>query len=99
MLLLAGAGDCALGPAGHLGGERGDPPGGGNLPRVQVSSDWSRAGHVTIVLTSDWSRDQIIALMDRAGYSLVSWAAEERTKDDLFVRRDVMSNTSAKEEL
>ena len=64
-----------------------------------MSSDWSRAGHVTTVLTSDWPRDQIIALMDRAGYSLVSWAAEERTKDDLFVRRDVMSNTSAKEEL
>ena len=54
---------------------------------------------MAIILTSDWSRDQIIALMDRAGYSLVSWAAEERTKDDLFVRRDVMSNTSAKEEL
>ena len=66
---------------------------------AQVSCDWWRLGHVTTVLTSDWSRDQIIALMDRAGYSLVSWAAEERTKDDLFVRRDVMSNTSDKEEL
>ena len=54
---------------------------------------------MTIMLTSDWSRDQIIALMDRAGYSLVSWAGEERTKDDLFVRRDIMTNTSAKEEL
>ena len=51
------------------------------------------------MLTSDWSRDQIIALMDRAGYSLVSWAAEERTKDDLFVRRDIMLITSVKEEL
>ena len=26
------------------------------IPRVQVSCDWWRAGHVTTVLTSDWCR-------------------------------------------